>query len=51
MTATPAADINVDELAINTIRTLAMDAVQKANWGTRARRWRSRRSPTRSTRE
>src|SRR5271169_3830178 len=33
MTVTPAAEIDVDELAINTIRTLAMDAVQKANSG------------------
>ena len=33
MTATPAAEIDVDELVINTIRTLAMDAVQKANSG------------------
>jgi hypothetical protein len=29
------------ELAINTIRTLSMDAVQKANSGIPARRWRS----------
>ena len=47
-TARPATEI--DELAINTIRTLAMDAVQKANSGHPGRRWRSRRSPTRSTR-
>ena len=33
MSAAPAADIDIDELAINTIRTLAMDAVQKANSG------------------
>jgi transketolase len=34
MSATPTAtDIDIDELSINTIRTLAMDAVQKANSG------------------
>jgi len=34
MSVTPTAtDIDIDELSINTIRTLAMDAVQKANSG------------------
>jgi transketolase len=34
MSATPTAtDIDIDQLSINTIRTLAMDAVQKANSG------------------
>src|SRR5579871_4226786 len=33
MTATPATAIDIDELTINTIRTLSMDAVQKANAG------------------
>ena len=36
----------LDTLCINTIRTLSMDAVQAANSGTRARRWRWRRWPT-----
>src|SRR5947208_14465556 len=31
--ATQAAGTNIDELCINTIRTLSMDAVQKANSG------------------
>jgi transketolase len=29
----------MDELSVNTIRTLAMDAVQQANSGHQARRW------------
>jgi transketolase len=33
MSATPATATDIDQLAINTIRTLAMDAVQKANSG------------------
>jgi transketolase len=33
MSATPAAATDIDQLAVNTIRTLAMDAVQKANSG------------------
>jgi len=32
-TAPPKADPQLDELCVNTIRTLAMDAVQKANSG------------------
>jgi hypothetical protein len=36
----------LDELAINTIRTLSIDAVQQANSGHPARQWRSRRSST-----
>jgi hypothetical protein len=34
----PATDI--EQLAVNTIRTLSMDAVQAANRGTPALRWR-----------
>ena len=30
----------IEELAVNTIRTLSIDAVQAANSGTPARRWR-----------
>ena len=33
MSATPATATDIDQLSINTIRTLAMDAVQKANSG------------------
>jgi Transketolase len=36
----------LDQLAINTIRTLSIDAVQQANQAIRARRWRSHRSST-----
>ena len=39
---------DIDQIAINTIRTLAIDAVQKANSGiTLARRWGWPPSPTR----
>ena len=40
----------LDELCINTIRTLSMDAVQKANSGHPGRRWAWPRSRTCSTR-
>ena len=39
----------IHERAIDTIRTLAMDACRRRTPGTRARRWRSRRSRTCST--
>ncbi len=37
---------DIEQRGINVIRGLSMDAVQQANSGTRARRWRSRRWPT-----
>ena len=36
----------LDEVCINTIRTLAIDAIQVANWDTPGRRWRWPRSVT-----
>ena len=31
---------SIEQLAVNTIRTLSIDAVQAANWGIPAPRWR-----------
>ena len=36
---TQSIELDLDQLAIHTIRTLAMDAVQAANSGTQGRRW------------
>ena len=33
MTATPQPSTNLDQLSVNTIRTLSIDAVQQANSG------------------
>jgi len=38
---------DLDQLSVNTIRTLSIDAVQKAGSGIRAHPWRWRRSSTR----
>ena len=45
MTAWGTMEHEVDQLIVNTIKTLSMDAVQAANWGTPARRWAWRMSP------
>ena len=39
------ANSEIEQLSIDTIRTLSMDGVQKANAGHPARRWDWRRSP------
>ncbi len=49
MTTTPTDTRQLEELCVNTIRTLSMDAVQKANSGHPGARWRSPRWRTCST--
>ncbi len=46
--AAPMTDVNLDQLSVNTIRTLAIDAVERAKSGHPARQWRWRRWSTRS---
>ena len=41
-----ASEVNLDRLAVDTVRVLAMDAIQKAGSGHRARPWRWPRRPT-----
>jgi len=41
--AEPVTEIEIDQLCINTIRTLSIDAVQQANSGHLEHQWRSRR--------
>ena len=47
--AAPMTDTELDQLSLDTIRTLSIDAVQQAKLGAPpAHRWRSRHSATRS---